>query len=392
MSGLQSTLSSALGRETELRFSPRPWPPAPRPTSQNETWSFHTEPRRLRRFPQKTDAPHCNFHFGKLPQKTVRSGRAAPGCTGVRCQNSPGGEALPLKNKYFEAHREIKCEILINKQTLLLCDGTIHVHQYTHTTMTSATETATTHGKDTSMDPNEAYKVTQSRILSLQETILDSSKNMKIDHNTTQESTIQVDSSNILNYTKNKYKNVPKIVKWLKYDTNQCHEDTLSTLQCAKNELELILQDPPPFLPNLNPDMINKIVSVYIPHEIISQYLAQPTSSNKRWTNNEIWGSDVYTDDSDIVLVLKHLGVFEGKQKVLKEDGVAGKWDPNHHPDIIVNLLILDTLQAYQGFKRYGIRSRDWVGPQLHDGLSYAVHSIEFKPRDFEYINTSSWV
>lgn len=255
-------------------------------------------------------------------------------------------------------------------------------------------------GADPSMDPNEAYKLTQSRILSLQETILDSSKNMISNHN---EPLIQVDSSNILNYTKNKYKTVPKTVKWLKYDPYQCATDTLSTLKCDKinnninnkNNFELILQDPPPFLPILNTQMINKLISVYIPYEIISLYLEQPTS-NKRWINNEIWGSDVYTDDSDIILVLAHIGVFGSKPKVVKENGVVGEWDVIRHTDIIVNLLILDTLQAYQGSKRYGIRSRDWVGPQLHDGLSYAVYSIEFKSRDLqsesECVNTSSWV
>ncbi|CAL9732063.1 transcriptional regulatory protein Rxt3p [Monosporozyma unispora] len=265
--------------------------------------------------------------------------------------------------------------------------------------MTTTVDTTATQQRDNSMDPNEAYRRTQSRILSLQETILDSSKDMQLKEKPVKEEenkdeTIKIDSSKILNYTKNKYKTVPKTIQWLTYNPFGCSikDKFLNPKQeHCENKFELILEDFPPFLPDLNHNLINKIITVYIPNEIISQYLKDPLS-NKRWVNNEIWGSDIYTDDSDIILVLKHMGVF---QKVITidcicEDAVMGQWNIENS-DIIVKLLILDTLQSYQGSKRNGIRTRDWLGPQLHDGLSYGIYSIEFKTRD-QSVTTSTWV
>lgn len=298
----------------------------------------------------------------------------------------------------------------------------------TSTTNTSTQQKPYMSSRDNTYDPNEAYRLTQSRILSLQETILDSSKDAKpkkkpepptedekkreersLQKVATKNTTVGVDSSNILNYIRDKYKEPPKIIKWLNYNPYGCSiEDPFTNSKdnatILDNKLNVILNQAPPFLPILNYIHINKIISVYIPAEIISNYL-NGDADNKRWVNREIWGSDVYTDDSDLLLVLSHLGVFQSitspsSSTILQrtpvnpkdKDHVIGHWDPNHveNTDLIVNLLILDTLQSYQGSNRFGLRSRDWLGPQLHDGLSYGIYSIEFKHRT-DLVTVSSW-
>ena len=284
-------------------------------------------------------------------------------------------------------------------------------------------------------DPDEQYRLTQSRILSLQETILDSTRDARLQSRSsteqslkrspnTEDSNIIVDSSNILYFTRNKHKNTPEVIKYLCYnphgysrmfDYKNCPNEEENKNIILENKLNEVLEDFPPFLHNLSTGYINKRISVYIPAEIVCQFINH-MRSNKRWRNGEIWGTDVYTDDSDILLVLMHLGVFQTKDTGNENgynmssksvsptqrrtpvnsdniDNVIGTWDSKHpeQTDLIVNILILDTLIGYQGSKRYGLRSRDWFGAQEHDGLSYGVYSIEFKKRS-DVVTISSWV
>ena len=286
-------------------------------------------------------------------------------------------------------------------------------------------------------DPDEQYRLTQSRILSLQETILDSTRNARLQSRSSPERSVKklpsvednnviVDSSNILNFTRNVYKIAPRIIKYIRYNPygyskldeyNNWASKGKNKNIILENALTEVLEDFPPFLPNLSADYINKIISVYIPAQVVCQFINH-MESNKRWRNSEIWGTDVYTDDSDILLVLSHLGVFQISDisnevrthenslektvsPVLRRtpvnlnnmDDVVGTWDSKHSEqiDLIVNILILETLIGYQGSKRFGLRSRDWFGVQEHDGLSYGVYSIEFRKRS-DFVTVSSWV
>lgn len=67
-----------------------------------------------------------------------------------------------------------------------------------------------------------------------------------------------------------------------------------------------------------------------------------------------LWGTDVYTDDSDLLAVLRHMGF---------------SCSANH--DLAVKLLLLPSLKQYQGSFRHGISSRNWI--TKHDGISYMV-------------------
>lgn len=290
--------------------------------------------------------------------------------------------------------------------------------------------------KNNIYDPDEQYRLTQSRILSLQETILDSTRDARLQNRSLPEQPVErfssvennnviVDSSNILNFTKNIYKKTSRIVKYIYYNPyGYSKMDEYSSWVgkernnniILENKLNEVLEDFPPFLPSLSADYINKIISVYIPAQVVCQFINR-MESNKRWRNSEIWGTDVYTDDSDILLVLLHLGVFQNKEidnkmrnheisirpvvpvqrrtpvNLNNMDDVVGTWDlkQSEQTDVIVNILILDTLVGYQGSKRFGLRSRDWFGAEEHDGLSYGVHSIEFRKRS-DFVTISSWV
>lgn len=67
-----------------------------------------------------------------------------------------------------------------------------------------------------------------------------------------------------------------------------------------------------------------------------------------------LWGTDVYTDDSDLLAVLKHLGYSFSK-----------------HNDVCVKILLLPPLKQYKGCLRNDISSRNWT--TKHDGISYMV-------------------
>ncbi|KAF8420132.1 histone deacetylation protein Rxt3-domain-containing protein [Tirmania nivea] len=117
----------------------------------------------------------------------------------------------------------------------------------------------------------------------------------------------------------------------------------------------------------------------------------------RRW----LWGSDVYTDDSDVLAVLVHLGkippvlpdgiepelvlapqpgAMEDKDKEINGAlPASAKSTPsgyvNINKDIIVDILILPPLEKYSSTVRNAIKSRSWN--KQHDGMSYMVHEVK---------------
>ncbi len=132
-----------------------------------------------------------------------------------------------------------------------------------------------------------------------------------------------------------------------------------------------------------------------------------------------IWGTDVYTDDSDVVAACIHSGWIRGEwgedvdpdlldlrkpaasnyksqsrapapssaeeqhQDVLTAPPPTG---PVHVPngrDLHVTVLILPGLEKYSGSTRFGISSREWGGVynghrSEHDGISFMIWSIRW--------------
>lgn len=127
-----------------------------------------------------------------------------------------------------------------------------------------------------------------------------------------------------------------------------------------------------------------------------------------------LWGTDVYTDDSDVVAACIHGGWLKGEwaedvdAHMLDIDNDSSKrrtkakdpapyldsegliTSPHSSPmvvpedrDLHVNVLILPKLAKYAAATRFGISSREFGGEHgsrsvIHDGLSYKVLSLRW--------------
>ena len=127
-----------------------------------------------------------------------------------------------------------------------------------------------------------------------------------------------------------------------------------------------------------------------------------------------LWGSGIYTDDSDVVAAAMHSGFMkssppENADKNLLDliahdqtprlEGMSDIPDrplvPEANKDAIITCVVLPQLEEYVSSTRYGIRSRSWpdtsngisskptipstnTGTAAHDGVSFTILSIEF--------------
>lgn len=126
-----------------------------------------------------------------------------------------------------------------------------------------------------------------------------------------------------------------------------------------------------PFLPRLD-DKVNSIIQIRIPNRFLLKYY------NPFISRRMVWGTDIYTDDSDIVAALYHSGFTPAGDKT-----TAAPIDPvdldTTDGDCVATLRILPLLQRYQGSTRNGINSRSWI--TRHDGVSYRIESVQFVSR-----------
>lgn len=93
------------------------------------------------------------------------------------------------------------------------------------------------------------------------------------------------------------------------------------------------------------------------------------------WKERGIWGTDVYTDDSDLGLVLVHAGWLKW--------GVAGPSTTStvtvtDTDSVIVDVRIVPPLARYFATERNGIKTRGWGNG--HDGGSIVVEAIRRLP------------
>ncbi|VUG17688.1 DEBR0S2_13916g1_1 [Brettanomyces bruxellensis] len=163
-------------------------------------------------------------------------------------------------------------------------------------------------------------------------------------------------------------------------------------------------------LPSLISHYTNCTIDVYVPyHEMFD---------NSNVYDKRIWGTDVYTDDSDIVAILYHCGILHSQdptrrkvRKISKRQekeqtrdldtnatsmnyqftSYSGPITPGNSEnlhnitgsavseeaaaDLIVTLVILPTLKEYKGCYRNNYYSRSWKN---HDGCSIAVYGVRW--------------
>ncbi|KAF9135376.1 hypothetical protein BGW39_003173 [Mortierella sp. 14UC] len=117
---------------------------------------------------------------------------------------------------------------------------------------------------------------------------------------------------------------------------------------------------------------------------VASTYL---TYDNVKVKKREVWGTDVYTDDSDVVAMLIHAGYFIPPTHAQSTDEDSLQPTHQHHNfvpnpikhicpgfDLAVTLRVMPKLIKYQGSIRHRIKSRTWNTG--HDGVSFRIESI----------------
>ncbi|CAO3614832.1 unnamed protein product [Mucor fragilis] len=155
------------------------------------------------------------------------------------------------------------------------------------------------------------------------------------------------------------------------------------------------LYSPQLSLPNLE-DSVNGVMEIRVPARFL-------TFENIKVKKRALWGTDIYTDDSDIVAMAIHSGKYQprfieptieptdpfalavaGKQKesieAARRLALSGKkytqheqhWIPDH--DLKVTVRVLPTLQSYASSIRHRLKSREWG---KHDGMSLFVNKVE---------------
>lgn len=103
--------------------------------------------------------------------------------------------------------------------------------------------------------------------------------------------------------------------------------------------------------------------------------------------SRKIWGTDVYTDDSDILAACIHSGwlrlgstapLFGQQLSSTKESSSkrkSKKTAPFRERSLKITIVVAPKLIKYEGSLRAGVRSRCWGNS--HDGVSYAIESVE---------------
>ncbi|EDO18710.1 hypothetical protein Kpol_1055p67 [Vanderwaltozyma polyspora DSM 70294] len=298
---------------------------------------------------------------------------------------------------------------------------------------------------------DEVYRQNQSQIYNLQETILNSNKtahmqqlknksNAVTKENNTKRSSMNysiVDSTSVLKFVEGNYSSQRKNLGHLCYDpfkTGHFQKNIHNFIELPYPYNHQDLSLPKPFLPELGNDSINSLITIKISYEDLCLN-ENSIQERPRFLNNEIWGCQIYSDDSDPVLALRHCGFLAGHfpnsnnihnnsnnvnsiakrtpGNLSNNDSVHGILPPDDTPfDIELTIIMLPCLQYYPSVSQYGINSRQWGSPNEilmnnqeqddsffnfqsqitapHDGLSYAIYDINVITRDVTTKNINS--
>lgn len=250
---------------------------------------------------------------------------------------------------------------------------------------------------DTS-DHDKDYRKSQSQIYGLQDTIPNSTGSSRWKKEKIQDrgrisagdaTRMTVNSKSVLEYAYSNFGEPKAVVGSFQYHAFKEARRETESMPFPFDLYEL--SAPRPFLPGYGLDMINHLIEVKISYEDLQASIQLKDSP--RTMNNEIWGTDIHTDDSDPILVLRHCGLSPNDvngtcrtpANLHNPDNIVGTVPPTGTPfEVEVQLLLLPPLQKYSASRRYGISSRQWGdGVSVpHDGLSYGVYSIKILPRD----------
>lgn len=184
----------------------------------------------------------------------------------------------------------------------------------------------------------------------------------------------------------------PEFLIGLKPEHISRFEEIKQNYELALSESKELVTKYIPIIPPLPNDYINYLVDIKIPYRFIRLYFEDVENGVVK-QKRELWGGagGIYTDDSDILAVLSHQGLFNDrldlkrwnpswkKLDLIKPSTV--KYDDNNVllADISVTVLLLPGLPSYQSIFNNGINSRSWSRSIAHTGLSYAVYNIKYE-------------
>lgn len=140
--------------------------------------------------------------------------------------------------------------------------------------------------------------------------------------------------------------------------------------------------------------------------KIAAIHLTQPSREEITY-RRAVWGTDIYTDDSDVVAACIHQGWFRGAWAPdvdidLLDLEIGGPYTtpaptpvseteppprgplaPPQNKDAHVTILVLPNLEQYSSTTRFGMRSREWGAKRdgykgKHDGLSFMIMGVRW--------------
>ena len=156
--------------------------------------------------------------------------------------------------------------------------------------------------------------------------------------------------------TKKHQKKTTKISKKSKHNSKKSKYANKNQREISGNELsqnldkqckERFLYKPFYSLPDLSP-YIGEIIEVRVASEFLS-------SLNKAYVENRIWGSDIYTSDSDMVCVLQHSGIYN-----------INDYTPTEIAGLSIYLRVSRGRAAYNSSLKNGVRSKKLNNYQGH--------------------------
>lgn len=151
----------------------------------------------------------------------------------------------------------------------------------------------------------------------------------------------------------------------------------------------------------------NCTVTIQVPQVYLSKDSREEITARR-----PVWGTDIYTDDSDVIAACIHAGWIrgewsedvdisllgleidasdgpsegaamvangkniKGKGMLLNKPPPKGPMVPLENKDLHITLLVLPTLEKYSSVTRFGLKSREWA--DNHDGLSFMILSIKW--------------
>lgn len=148
----------------------------------------------------------------------------------------------------------------------------------------------------------------------------------------------------------------------------------------------------------------NCTYTVRVPREYLADRSSQANGGSgyleEICKRRQVWGTDIYTDDSDVIAAAVHSGWLRGDFGDYNEDlrelcdnDSEQEANDNEMPtslairprkpviplpdhDAHIAILILPALESYASTNQHHIWSREWAN--THDGMSFMIHRIDF--------------